>query len=216
MAASHRFVSTVCCQDEVKVLCITATVNCYQEGISDDRRRQMSFNFPAVLFCTYSNSVLLSVLFSPGTMQTSVRPSRPVTRRWTPLWQSSLVYVTPSFFPHFAKITFEHINDFRTRTFPSGWVPNKLDMEFVIKYEWQPMQFLTASTPWRLFTPLFLSFQTELYCWGQLPCGFTWAVQVHQQILWSSEYEERTKTRWLGLTGWWAVVQIHLKCTYKC
>lgn len=127
----------------------------------------------------------------------------------------TLSCMLPALVSHFAKITFEHINDFRTWTFPSGWVPNKLDVEFVIKYEWQPMQFLTASTPWRLFTSLFLSPKTELYCWGQLPCGFTWAVQVHQQILWSSEYTESTKTWWLGCTRWCAVVLMHLNYMYN-
>lgn len=47
----------------------------------------------------YCCSFLLSVLLSPDTMQTSVRPSPPVTRRWTLLWQNSLVYVTCSCFP---------------------------------------------------------------------------------------------------------------------
>lgn len=119
-----------------------------------------------------------------GTTQTSVRPSRPATRRWTRRWRSSPGCVA-LLSPRFAEIAFEHTNDFSSRKFPLAWLPNKLGVELAIKYGWRPPRFFNIQPlppPAKPHGYFYLS-QTELHGWGQLPGGAARAVQVHQQIL---------------------------------
>lgn len=115
-------------------------------------------------------------------------------------------------FSHFAKITFEHINGFRAQTFPSGWVPNKMDLEFAIKYKWQT-RFLTASTPCRFVHTYFYlpiqNYTAEVNCLVALHELYKYINKYYDQV----SIKKENTVWWLWCAG--VVIcshQISLKC----
>lgn len=97
---------------------------------------QMSLNVTVDLFLTQLS--YYSVLFS-DTMQTSARLSPSVTRRWTQLWQNSLVYIIIYCYPVCWSNFWTH-SLFQDSGISFWVVAQRLDVEFKIRYEWQTMQ----------------------------------------------------------------------------